>query len=222
MFTKLAILYLYKVVFTTFNRLFKWALYITALFSVLLGIGSTLDFIFQCVPVSCFWNCRVYILNQMKTPSWVHGWCMPQKLHLAFPTIADLVTDIAILILPLMVLRKLQMSMRRKVAIYFTFSMGIFVCGVGVVRIYYSINIGNAVDVSWNNANSFIWTSVQIFMGVICSCVPASAPLLRYFPKKGGSSWRNSKYRLKSALRPGRASRNGSFISTRNLRKEGR
>ena len=69
-------------------------------------------FIVQCLPVSCFWVGQAYLAAGLKlsSPSFLHGWCMPQVLHLAVPLFAGLASGVTIPILPATGLWNLQLA----------------------------------------------------------------------------------------------------------------
>lgn len=190
MTTKLSILIFYRRVFTTRHKAFKIALYLVATFSLILGIASTIEFIVRCVPPQLFWE-RVYLILGSTPPKPLDGWCMPQTLHLVIPLIADLVSEIAILILPVIGLWKVQLPMRKKMGLFFAFSLGIFVTAISIIRLNYAYRIENAGDISWDNADTFIWTAVQVSFGVTCASVPAMAPIYRLFRSKHWSASAN-------------------------------
>ena len=201
MFVKLSILSFYHRIFTARKRIFKISLIVVGTFVVLVGIGSTIEFILQCLPVSYFWVGQAYLAAEMEppSPSHHHGWCMPQALHLAVPLFAGLVSDITILILPAIGLWNLQLARDKKLGVYFALSLGIFACGIEIVRIYYCYQTsnGDGTDITWTNAGSLIWTVVELSVAVVCACVPASAPLLQRIRKRGNdrnkSPYRDSK-----------------------------
>ena len=89
------------------------------------------------------------------------------------------VSDILILVLPGLALFPLQMRTSRKLGLFFVFSLGTFVCGVSIVKIYYAFVINNATDSTWYNLEIQLWTSVECCIGLVCACLPCMVPLLR-------------------------------------------
>ena len=183
MFVKLSILSFYHRIFTARRRIFKYALVIVGTYVILVGVGSTVEFIVQCLPIPYFWVGRTYLATGKTPPSLslLDGWCMPQVLHLAVPLLAGLVSDITVLILPAIGLWNLQLAREKKFGVYFALSLGIFACGIEIVRIYYCYQTNNkeGADITWTNSGSIIWTGVELSVAVVCACIPASAPLLQ-------------------------------------------
>lgn len=178
MFVKLSILSFYHRVFTNRIRYFKISLIAVGVYVIILGIGSTVEFIVQCLPIHLFWA-RAYLLAGVANPHPVKGTCLPQALHVAFPLIGNIVSDVVILLLPAAGLWNLQMVRAKKFSVYFALSLGIFACAIEIVRICYALQIENGGDVTWTNAGSLIWSGVEPSVAIVCASIPAMAPLLR-------------------------------------------
>lgn len=178
MFTKLSILLFYHRAFTTVLRPVKWTIWILFYYCIGLGIGSTVEFICACIPPQMFWL-RVYPIFGYELPEPLEENCLPQQMHLGVPLLLDLASEIVMLAVPAIVLWNLQLPLRKKIGLTFAFSMGIFVTAISVVRFYYSWRMVNDGDLSWDDTDSFMWTSVQVCFGVTTACIPACAPLLR-------------------------------------------
>lgn len=113
----------------------------------------------------------------------------------------NIITDLAILLLPMPLLTGMRLPRKQKIILVATFSAGAFVAVVDVVRLAYlqnaafarfsaqteqtaNINSGRGVDFSWNASLSFMWSAVEVNLGVICACVPSLKPLfLRFLPR---------------------------------------
>jgi hypothetical protein len=81
-------------------------------------------------------------------------------------------------------------------------------CVAGVIRIYFLTTMYANDDLTWNQSNAFIWSSVEPCIGIICACLPTLRPLIRrIFPNwleserqgqstglsyKSGTSYRSS------------------------------
>ncbi|KAF2642240.1 hypothetical protein P280DRAFT_467634 [Massarina eburnea CBS 473.64] len=182
MFTKLAILALYVRLFGMMGRdtLFTWGVYTLFAFTILLGIGSVIEFILQCIPAPVFWN-RVYLLFPQKpAPGPTVGYCMPNPYYTIIPSILDLVSELAILLLPSKILWHLQLPLRKKIGLAVTFGLGTFVTLMNIIRIYYYSRITVGGDIAWDNIDAMIWTMVQMALAIVCACIPPAAPLLRF------------------------------------------
>ena len=178
MFTKLSILLFYRRVFTTRIVFLKWMIWILFAYSLAVGIGCAVEFILACNPPQLFWL-RVYLILGYEPPEPLIGVCEPQTLHLAVPLVLDLISEIALLTIPAIGLWNLQLPLKKKLGVFFAFSLGIFVTALSVVRFAFAFRLENDGDLSWDDSDSFVWTAVQICFGVASACVPAMAPLYR-------------------------------------------
>ncbi|MCJ1384588.1 hypothetical protein MMC17_007706 [Xylographa soralifera] len=183
---KLSILTFYQRVFTLRNRSFKIAVRVVAIYSILLCIGATLEFLLACIPIPLFWE-RVYLIVGGVPPHALQGSCLPQTVRLSVPFAADLVSEIAILILPAIVLWKLHLPTKKKLALFVAFSFGIFVTAMSVIRMYYAFQLTNDDDITWDDTDSYIWTALQASFGVTSACILAMAPLYRIAQAKASS-----------------------------------
>ena len=179
LFSKLSILLFFKRTFTTLRRPFQIALTVVTTYSILVGVGSTIEFVVQCLPVPFFWE-RAYAITDTTPPHPLSGWCMPQDVHAAVPLFANLLSDLLMLALPAIGLWELRIQKAKKAGVLLAFSVGLFVCIVECIRIYYVFKISNSVDVTWNNAAVTLWTAVEGCVSVICACIPTMAPLLKH------------------------------------------
>ena len=227
LFSKLSILLFFKRAFTTLRRPFQIALVVVTTYSILVGVGSTIEFVVQCLPVPFFWE-RAYAITGTTPPHPLSGWCMPQDLHAAVPLFASLFSDLLMLALPAIGLWGLQIQKAKKAGVFLAFSVGLFVCIVECIRIYYVFKISNSGDVTWNNAAVALWTAVEGCVSVICACIPTMAPLLKnvhgnsrsnsHSPWDVDDSVRSWKFKIVAGL-PGRL-RLTDTESTRNLHQQ--
>ena len=183
LFSKLSILFFFRHIFTTRKRPFHIALIVVGTYSILVGIGSTIELAVQCLPVSYFWE-RAYIITGITPPHPVTGWCMPEDVHIVIPLIANLVSDLFMLALPAIGLWGLQIQKTKKMGVFLAFSVGLFVCIIECIRIYYAFKTDlfktDSDDKTWDNAGVALWTAVESCVSVICACIPAMAPLLKH------------------------------------------
>ncbi|KAL8727983.1 MAG: hypothetical protein Q9181_005500 [Wetmoreana brouardii] len=145
--------------------------------------------ILQCQPVSDFWDrfapaakgpfhCGVNV-NQFFNGN----------------SIPNIITDAALLVLPMPFIWQLHLPKAQKVALTSVFILGIFVIGVSIARFTFIINLDLvSPDITWNFVNVQIWTGVESHVGIICgkgppppfqsfinilpACLPSLRPLL--------------------------------------------
>ena len=115
----------------------------------------------------------------------------------------NIATDLAILFLPMPILTGMKLPRNEKIILVATFSCGAFVAVVDVVRIAYlesaalarlqkngisSPSSAQQDDYSWIASLSFMWSAVEVHLGIIVACVPGVKPLVaRVFPSLLGT-----------------------------------
>ncbi|RSH94150.1 hypothetical protein EHS25_003953 [Saitozyma podzolica] len=180
MATKTAILILYYRIapahlFLRYASLFVMTVINTA------GVVLTFLYIFQCRPVTAAF-------------SLTGGTCIDiVALYLSSIPI-NVLTDLAILLLPLPILTSLRMEFREKVILVATFIVGGFVTIVDVVRIVYlqealreELLVDPSASITANSrppnftyyaSFSLMWSAVEVSVGIVCCCVVVLKPLV--------------------------------------------
>jgi MFS family permease len=189
MATKTAILLLY-IRMAAAHPFLRYASYATLGVVNTAGIVLTFLNIFQCRPVRAAFDRDT-------------GTCIDVvSLYLSSAPI-NVLTDLAILLLPLPILTRLRLEFRQKVALVATFTVGAFVTVVDVIRIAYlqdalkeevlastgdgginSIGADNTAiatkskDFTYHASFSLMWSAVEVSVGLMCCCVLVLKPLI--------------------------------------------
>jgi fucose permease len=184
MAAKTSILIFYLRLSKNTQRVLRLASY--AVLAIVNVAGTVLTFIniFQCQPVDAAFNSQKYGQAQ----------CIPLLTEFICSAPVNIVTDLAILALPLPVLTSMRLPSRQKTILIFTFALGIFVTVVDVIRIFYLqqaiINVstgassdpnsifGDSSEFSWNASLSLMWSAVEVNVGITCACIPTLKPLI--------------------------------------------
>jgi hypothetical protein len=147
------------------NKKFRLAVYITMAFVATSGIALLLSQIFQCIPIQYNWE------------SWKGGFgshtCVEVNTLVITAAAFAIAQDVIILSLPLPLLIGLHASWRKKSAIIFMFSLGIFVTLTSCIRLHYIIQFIATTNPNWDYTDTIIWTTMEINVAIIVSCLPA-------------------------------------------------
>lgn len=191
MATKTSIL-LFYLTLAKANKAFKWMTLATML--VVDGAGLALTFlnVFQCSPIGAVFTRPVPSSAQCQDLI---------TLYLSSAPV-NIITDLIILFLPLPILTGMRLPRKQKIILIVTFSFGLFVAVVDVIRIAYLQEAAtrrideqlsdnsdggstrNSTDTSWNVSLSFMWSAVEVNVGIMCACVPGLKPLVsRFLPR---------------------------------------
>ncbi|KAK4694658.1 MFS transporter, FHS family, L-fucose permease, partial [Lecanoromycetidae sp. Uapishka_2] len=169
------------------HPVFRWTTIATLIVVNVAGLALTLLNIFQCHPVGAAFD----------DPTQSGAKCIDiVTLYLSSAPV-NIITDLAILFLPMPILTSMRLPRNEKIILIITFSFGAFVAVVDVVRIAYlesaalarlTDNGGSAAsnaeyDYSWIASLSFMWSAIEVHVGIVVACVPGVKPLAaKLFP----------------------------------------
>lgn len=189
MATKTSILIFYLGLSKT-QKIFRWATIATFLVVNVGGLALTLLNTFQCRPVTAAYA----------SPTPQSASCTNIVTIYLSSAPLNIITDLAILFLPMPILTSMHLPRKQKTILVITFGFGIFVAVVDVVRIAYlqhaarenlraiqahkgdeGFDSRDANDFSWYASFSFMWSAIEINVGIMCGCVPALKPLMSRF-----------------------------------------
>jgi len=185
MATKTSILVFYLTLSKS-QRVFRWFTIATLVVVNAAGVALTALNIFQCHPVDAVF----------KDPQPSSATCTDiVTLYLSSAPV-NIITDLAILFLPMPVLTGMRLPRKQKIILIITFSFGVFVAVVDVIRIAYlqsaslarlqrvgthngiGPTVAEQIDFSWYASLSFMWSAVEVNVGILCACVPSLKPLV--------------------------------------------
>ncbi|KAH7135987.1 hypothetical protein B0J11DRAFT_425457 [Dendryphion nanum] len=176
--TKTSILLQYQRVF--FTKTFQIVCWITMAVVGVYSVWTVFGNMFACVPIRAFWTHETPARCISLFPMWFTNAAL------------NIVTDLAIIILPMPVIRSLNLARRQKQALIGIFAVGGFVCVVSIIRIHSLAVISNSFDPTYDNPSAATWSSLETSIGIICSCLPCLRPLMviwlpKIFPKSARS-----------------------------------
>ncbi|KAL9628633.1 MAG: hypothetical protein Q9204_005766, partial [Flavoplaca sp. TL-2023a] len=132
-FVKLSILLFYRRLFPRESTTARWRACHMALCiaSVAIGVIQCFGIAFQCTPVAFFWDRTI--------PG---GHCINTSAFFRFNNIANMLTDILILAMPIPIVWRLHLDRPKKIGVCGLFLLGGFVCIASIMRFYYLENVG--------------------------------------------------------------------------------
>ncbi|THC94980.1 hypothetical protein EYZ11_005533 [Aspergillus tanneri] len=167
-FVKVSILVLLRRLLGTLRPV-RIAITCLIIFTVMWAFTELMGNIFQCSPVQYYYDTRL------------NGHCMAGQTKL-FQTSAclSLVEDIIILLLPMPVVWRLNMTVQQKLTLTFVFSLGALVCIFSLLRVI-EFNHFHTNDLAASSAKESIWTALELDVAIICGCLPVLKPLISGF-----------------------------------------
>ncbi|KAK3988822.1 hypothetical protein QBC44DRAFT_242807 [Cladorrhinum sp. PSN332] len=165
--TKISILLFYRRVFGT---TVIW--YLVFAFAFAHWAEVTVTWLAGCRPIDYYWK-------QYTDPETATGSCIDAPLFYFCNGIIGLVIDVAILLVPVPTIRKLNMPTTKKVFVGGILLLGSFVCVASAVRIVKMNQLVKSPDFTWAMSQVFIWSCCEPFIGIVCACLPTYGPLVR-------------------------------------------
>ncbi|PLB40681.1 uncharacterized protein BDW47DRAFT_100645 [Aspergillus candidus] len=145
----------------------------TVLIVYTLAWGATAIFahIFQCWPVERYWKRHI------------KGHCIRHQVALFMSTAGlSLGEDVALLLLPLVVVWRLKLVLQQKIQLTLLFSVGTLVCVFSLMRL---VELKHYDPTNFTRSGSLetLYTTLEINLAIICASVVLMRPLLHRFFK---------------------------------------
>ncbi|KAF2008746.1 hypothetical protein BU24DRAFT_321242, partial [Aaosphaeria arxii CBS 175.79] len=162
-FVKLSILHFYTVIFP--SRKFRIICIAAMVISGLYFTSVLLETFLLCTPVQYNWD---------KT---ISGTCSPHsQIAYIIAGATNLVIDVFIVLLPMPILWKLQISWTKKLLVMAMFSLGAVICIISLLRV---INVAklDLTDFTYACINLSIWAILEPTLGIVNACLPVFRPI---------------------------------------------
>ncbi|KAK0619684.1 hypothetical protein B0T14DRAFT_554855 [Immersiella caudata] len=161
--TKVSILLQYKRLFSNpiMQRITLWGLCFLVAWAVALAFLLTLI----CQPVAAFWD-----------PS-IGGKCLEASTIWYIMAGVNIASDFAILVLPMPVIKSLQLPKRQKIMLIAVFCLGFFPCAVSIYRVKTLRTAIDTQDPMYDNVDPATWSFLELTTGVLAACLPTLRPI---------------------------------------------
>ncbi|KAK4066786.1 hypothetical protein H0G86_004925 [Trichoderma simmonsii] len=169
--TKISLLLMYYRIFhVPYFKKMAWAV---GGFVMAWVVCITFLFIFICVPVQKLWypDLPGHCINQVGT--WIAN------------ASSTIFTDLAILLMPIPQIWKLQLRTTEKMGLTFAFGLGFFVVFASAYRTSVLFTYTNS-DPTYTLAPTVGWTVIEVSAGIVSACLPTLLPVLRLFARSIG------------------------------------
>ncbi|KAI0023653.1 hypothetical protein F4780DRAFT_59838 [Xylariomycetidae sp. FL0641] len=145
-------------------------IWITLHSSVILSLPFNFVVMFQCRPISYFW---------LQWDGEHTGWCIDQRAFFWTGWVLLLLNDLWILGIPLVLIAKLQQTMRKKILVYIMFCTGVLVVIISAYKLSLIDKFTSRANPTYDYVEMGTWAGVEIDLGVICACMPSLPVLFR-------------------------------------------
>ncbi|CAI4218920.1 unnamed protein product [Parascedosporium putredinis] len=130
------------------------------------GLSQLLIGLLMCRPIQGFWDASV------------EAKCIPNYPQFYINAAGNIATDIAVFLLPLPVIKHLNLPRTQRLILFGIFSLGFFTVAISVIRIKY---LKVAEDMTWENVESSGWSLGELTSALTCACLPTLRPLVSRF-----------------------------------------
>ncbi|KAF1846134.1 uncharacterized protein K460DRAFT_417275 [Cucurbitaria berberidis CBS 394.84] len=150
-----------------------WIIRIIMAVSAVLGVAYTSVVIFQCRPVSFWWD-----LNPNHT-----GTCLSSTLVMNFTFVVsglNAFADWTFALLPVLIVKDLHMKMRMKVIVALVIAVAAIGSTATIVRLPYTKSLnGYKGDFLYRTTDFAIWSTVEVGLGIAAGSVATLRPLMK-------------------------------------------
>ncbi|KIW03057.1 hypothetical protein, variant 2 [Verruconis gallopava] len=145
-------------------------------------LAFTLVLVFDCEPIEAVYKSMDVTWPKKYT-------CMPREPSDVLNGITSIFTDIYSCVIPALTVHKLHMKSSRKVLPYAVLCCGIVVVGAGVGRTFYMAKMytDSRRDISWVGYDLTVWSSLELYLALICACAPGIKSLVSSVSTNMGS-----------------------------------
>ncbi|KAI0419310.1 hypothetical protein F5X98DRAFT_373108 [Xylaria grammica] len=176
---KFSILSLYKNLFpsNTFVRVCHGGILLTAVYWTVVVLETFL----LCKPVQFTWDRTI-----------PNGTCYGERMGYLTAATVNLIIDAFIVVLPMPLLFRLQMSLPKRLGVAAMFSLGGLICVISLLRVIW-VSSWNLSDLTFGVVDVTIYTILEPLLGVVNACLPIVKPALVRIFNPGGQIWSSTK-----------------------------
>ncbi|KAH7067116.1 hypothetical protein FB567DRAFT_259816 [Paraphoma chrysanthemicola] len=155
---------------------FRVAVYAVMVVSIIYSLLAAFGFAWVCQPIEKYWDFSI-----------TTGSCINLTAFFLATACINAGTDLTLLVLPLFIIKDLRLPMRRKIGVGLLLMTGSFVCVVSLIRVQIVVKgmHTTTVDGTWGMVANFNWLLIEMWLGIVCTCLPA---LHTFFRRRFGKN----------------------------------
>ncbi|GAB1315631.1 hypothetical protein MFIFM68171_05841 [Madurella fahalii] len=156
------------------ERAFRLAVYFVMVVTVGYTVPNAILVLYACRPMHAYWDFAAKMAGSQ---------CVNFDATFHTANTLNMLTDFAILLLPIWMLRPMQVPLSKKIGVALILMAGGFVCAVSLMRMITALIGINDPDISFHYLDNLVWWIVEMDFGIVCACLPCIKPLVKhYFP----------------------------------------
>ncbi|WQF80419.1 Putative extracellular membrane protein, CFEM [Colletotrichum destructivum] len=125
---------------------------------------------FQCIPIQAVWDRSI------------HGRCLNITAISYAGAAVTIIEDLILIAMPIPELMKLQLGLKKKLAVVFLFGFGSFAIIASIIRLKYMVMFSRSYDPTYDFFEVNLWSGIEVNTAIICGSLPALFPLLKKLP----------------------------------------
>ncbi|KOS43194.1 hypothetical protein ACN38_g5926 [Penicillium nordicum] len=158
------------------KRIIVWGL--VSLIAVI-AIVNILIYVTMCDPQQALWKSSMILSGEAKCRD---IWILIN--YATFNGAFSAFVDLFLAIYPGVVLFKLQMSLRKKIALTAALGLGAIAAATAVVKCAQIKGLADQTDPTFSTVSLVVWTNVEANVVVIAACIPTLQPMLELILRK--------------------------------------
>ncbi|KAF2107987.1 hypothetical protein BDV96DRAFT_672450 [Lophiotrema nucula] len=167
--TKLGILLMYYRIFNI-STSFRYQLFVTSGLVIGWWVGCTVATLTNCIPLKWSWINSFADLR----------YCFNYNDFWMASGACEVFLDVLILTMPVSVVIRMRLSLKRKLTVLGIFLLGGFTLVTGLIRVILGYPRGSRVP---SYSNTEVWTTVHTGMEIVCASLPIFKPLVKRVAK---------------------------------------
>lgn len=102
-----------------------------------------------------------------------------QTAELAICSINSVV-DIVLLVLPILLISRLQLDRKKKIGVIAIFLVGLFACVASLAKLRSNVVlVVEETNPTWNSVGVYVWTVIEAAASLASACFPALGPIFK-------------------------------------------
>ncbi|BCR95498.1 uncharacterized protein AKAW2_20438S [Aspergillus luchuensis] len=154
---------------TTIQRAILWGL---TGFVALVSCICILVLFTMCDPARALWDTSLLSKGAHCRSSWI------LVDYAIFTGAVSAFTDLYLAIYPTVILLKLHMSLRKRLALCAALGLSAVACAMAIIKCMQLPGLADLSDTTYATADLVIWTSIESNVVILASCIPTLQPLL--------------------------------------------
>ncbi|KAJ5358570.1 uncharacterized protein N7496_010983 [Penicillium cataractarum] len=168
-FAKVALIILYHRIINR-QPFYEWTLHIISAIVCGYSIAIIFALIFACNPIQKGWDASI-----------TTGSCINRSGLYIATAVTNIMTDLALIIVPIPLVRGLQMPQIQKLGLLGMFIVGCATIITSILRLTTLIPYLHATDVTYELAPPQLWIYIEANLIIICPCLPFLRQFLRHY-----------------------------------------